>query len=472
MAAGGWIADTFVMPAQMRLQLGRLVVLPLATIGVLAAILTWEIEHVGSIVLSLGIMGAGIFVGTLVARRVRCRIDELSEHYAALLRTADEQSRRAEEANRLKDEFLTTLSHELRTPLNSVLGWARLLAGGKLDKEQSVRAVSAIERAGWAQSRLIEDLLDISRIVTGRLQITPRATVIQPVVDLVLQSLYPAASAKQISIAAQVDPRIGPINADPDRLQQIIWNLVSNAIKFTPAGGHVSVAVAPEDHHVRISVTDDGLGFAPGTASHLFERFRQGDSSTTRQYGGLGLGLGIVRHLVEAHGGTVAARSAGPNRGATFEAVLPYQPAREYVPAMAAPPESAPLLRGISVLVVDDDPSALDFARSSLEQHGAVVMTAESVQEARERIARQPPDVLLSDLRMPGEDGIQLIREVRELDLRRGRKTPAAALTALARTEDRRKALNAGYQMHVAKPIDPFELAITVEQLAHTDVAS
>lgn len=460
------------MPAQMRLQLGRLVVLPLATIGVLAAILTWEIEHVGSIALSLAITLVGVLIGVVVARRVRRRIDELSEHYAALLRTADEQSRRAEEANRLKDEFLAMLSHELRTPLNSVLGWARLLASGKLDKDQTARAVQAIERAGWAQSRLIEDLLDISRIVTGKLTIAPRPTLVQPIVDTVLQSLQIAASAKRIALSAQVDPKIGPISADPDRLQQIIWNLVSNAIKFTPSEGRVGIVVSADHQQVRISVTDSGIGFTPDAAAHLFERFRQGDSSTTRQYGGLGLGLGIVRHLVEAHGGTASAHSAGPNRGATFEVVLPWQPAYGYTTPVSPPSEAAPLLRGISVLVVDDDPSALDFAKCSLEHHGAVVITAASVQEARERLERQPPDVLLSDLRMPGEDGLQLIRQLRELDSRRGTRTPAAALTALARTDDRRRALSAGYQMHVAKPIDPFELAVMVEQLAHGELAS
>jgi signal transduction histidine kinase/CheY-like chemotaxis protein len=456
----------------MRPQLGRLVVLPLATIGVMAAILTWEIEHVGSIVLSLAITITGVLIGVVVARRVRRRIDELSEHYAALLRTADEESRRAEEANRLKDEFLAMLSHELRTPLNSVLGWARLLASDKLDQQQTVRAVQAIERAGWAQSRLIEDLLDISRIVAGRLTITPRPSVVQPIVDTVVQSLDAAASAKRITLSAQVDPKIGPISADPDRLQQIIWNLASNAIKFTPSGGRVGIRVSADEHQVRIAVSDNGIGFTPIAAAHLFERFRQGDSSTTRQYGGLGLGLGIVRPLVEAHGGTVSAHSAGPGLGATFDVVLPRRPVSGYTTPMSPAPEAAPLLRGISVLVVDDDPSSLDFAKSSLEHHGAVVMTAVSVQEARERLARQPPDVLLSDLRMPGEDGIQLIREVRALDSQRGTRTPAAALTALARTEDRRRALSAGYQMHVAKPIDPFELAVTVEQLAHGEMAS
>jgi signal transduction histidine kinase len=458
------------MAAYIRPQVGRLVVLPLATIAALAAILVWEIEHVGSILLALAIASVAILVGVFVARRVRAHIDELANHYETLLRTADAESRNADQANRVKDEFLATLSHELRTPLNSVLGWARLLGSGKLNAEQSAKAVQAIERAGWAQSRLIEDLLDISRIVSGQLRISPRPTLVQPIVEMVVHSLHPAASAKRIVVETKLNPTIGPVAADPDRLQQIVWNLLSNAIKFTPSGGNVLVRVAPRDHHVCIAVTDNGIGFAPDTALHLFERFRQGDSSRTRPYGGLGLGLGIVRHLVEAHGGTVKALSEGPTRGATFEVYLPLQPAKDYVPEVVPSGESAPLLRGITVLVVDDDPEALDFARSSLEQYGAVVTTASTVQEARERIRRAPPDVLLSDLKMPGEDGLRLIREVRELDALHGRKTPAAALTALARSDDRRSALSAGFQMHVAKPIDPFELAVAVEQLAHQQV--
>jgi signal transduction histidine kinase/CheY-like chemotaxis protein len=451
-----------------RPDFGRLVVPPIAAIGGLAAILLWEIEHAGSLWLALIILAVGLVAGAFIAREVRRRIGMLSAHYEGLLRTADEESRRAEAANRLKDEFLATLSHELRTPLNSVLGWARLLASGKLDKETTARAVGAIERAGWAQSRLIEDLLDISQIVAGRLHISARPTLVQPVADAVVQSLQPAAAAKEITVDTSLDPTIGPIAADPDRLQQIVWNLLSNAIKFTPAGGRVHVGVARRDHYVCLSVSDTGVGFQADTASHLFERFRQGDSSSTREYGGLGLGLGIVRHLVEAHGGTVEARSAGPNQGAEFEILLPLSPVEEYVAeAPISLPNPAPLLRGISVLVVDDDQSSLDFARSSLELFGAVVRTASSAREARERFAHDPPDVLLSDLKMPEQDGFQLISDLRRLDKARGRNTPAVALTALARAEDRRMALNAGFQMHIAKPIDPVELAVTVEQLAH-----
>src|SRR5437762_5924969 len=274
-----------------RPQLGRLIVTPFATIGVLAAVLLWEIEHVGSILLAIAITGGAVTIGVVVARQLRRDIDKVAEYYAALLRTADEQSQQAETANRLKDEFLATLSHELRTPLNSILGWARLLATGKLDADQTTKAVQAIERAGWAQSRLVEDLLDVSRIVAGKLQIAPRSTLLQPLVDAAIQSLAPATEAKRMTMQMNLDPDVGPIAADPDRLQQIVWNLVSNAIKFTPSGGQVQVQLGIDNHQVRLAISDTGIGFNPEIAAHLFERFRQGDSGTTRQFGGLGLGL-------------------------------------------------------------------------------------------------------------------------------------------------------------------------------------
>jgi signal transduction histidine kinase len=450
-------------------RLGRIVVFPFATIGVVSALLVWEIEHVGSIALALALAAVGVAVGVLVARRVRKQIDELAGYYEALLTTAEAESRRAEEAGRMKDEFLSTLSHELRTPLNSVLGWARLLAGGKLDAAQSAKAIQAIERAGWAQSRLIEDLLDMSRIVGGRLELLMRSTLIQPIIGFVVQTLEPAAAAKGISVTTHLDPAIGPINVDPDRVQQIAFHLLANAIKFTPDDGQVTVTLTTRDHHIALTVSDTGVGFTPEMASVLFERFRQGDSSSTRPYGGVGLGLGIVRHLVELHGGTVTARSEGHNKGASFEVVLPQRTGPVAATEEQPPVERPPLLQGVSVLVVDDDAAALEFARSSLELFGASVQTATSASEARERVRNDPPDVLLSDIRMPGKDGLQLIREVRELDAVRGRKTPAAVLTALARSSDRQVALDAGYQMHVAKPIDPFELAVAVEQLVKTE---
>jgi len=448
-------------------QLGGLIVAPFATIGVLAAVLLWEVEHVSSILLAVAITAGGVAIGIMVTRHLRSDINRLGEYYAGLLRTADEQSRQAEAANRLKDEFLATLSHELRTPLNSVLGWARLLASGKLDSAQSARAVQAIERAGWAQSRLIEDLLDVSRIVAGRMALTMRPTIVRPLVEYAIASLGPAAEAKRITVDACLDATPEPITADPDRLQQVAWNLVSNAIKFTPSGGRVNVRLESTADELRLVVSDTGVGLGPDVAAHLFERFRQGDSSSTREHGGLGLGLGIVRHVVELHGGTVTATSGGENLGSTFEVRLPLrrwdQPIVE--PTIAPPP--APSLRGVTVLVVDEDPRARDFVRTTLEQHGAIVVTAASAKEATARFRREPPDVLVSDLLVPGHDGLELIRDIRRIDRASGRTTPAAAFTALARNEDRRRALNAGYQMHVAKPVDPSELVSTVERLAH-----
>lgn len=457
------------VPGRMDARLAHLVVIPFATIGVLAALLVWEIEHVGSILLALLIAAAALVVGVVIVRRFRSQLDELARHYEALLRTAAEESKRAEEAVRIKDEFLGTLSHELRTPLNSVLGWARLLASGKLDQSQSARAVEAIERAGWAQFRLIEDLLDLSRILAGRLTIAPRPTRLQPLVRFVIQSLEAASLAKRITVHTAIDGSIGALAVDPDRMQQIIWHLLSNAIKFTPAGGSITVTIAREEGQICLSVEDSGVGFEPEIGPLLFERFRQADGSSTRPYGGLGLGLGIVRHLVELHGGTVSAHSHGADRGATFEVRLPMRVASEAEPVRAPDFEPGPAIDGVSVLVVDNDPGSLEFARSSLERFGAVVSTARSAREAVERFRHSPPDVVLSDLRMADADGLQLIRDIRQIDQELGRSTPAAALTALARTTDRQRALIAGYQMHVSKPIESRELAVAVEQLvAHT----
>jgi signal transduction histidine kinase/CheY-like chemotaxis protein len=454
------------MPVYTRPQLGRLVVTPFATIGVLSAVLVWEIEHVGSIALAVLIAAIGVGIGVIVARHLRCDIESLTDYYSGLLRTADEQSRQAEAANRMKDDFLANLSHELRTPLNSVIGWARILASGKLDPEQSARALRAIERGGWAQSQLIEDLLDTSRIIAGKLEITVRPTRLQKIVHSAVDSLRPAAEARQIDVRTSIDPSLVTIAADPDRLEQVLWHLLSNAIKFTPPGGEIDVRIESTATGIELTVSDTGIGFSPEVAAHLFQRFQQADSSSTREHGGLGLGLGIVRHVVELHGGVVTAWSAGEGRGSVFRVRLPLRP---WNAPIEEPPQlepEAPSLRGISVMVVDGDAQALELVRSSLEQYGAVVVTASSAQEAKDRFRREPPDVLISDLQMPDGDGYQLIRDIRQLDLAAGRKTPAAALTALARTDDRRSALTAGYQLHLAKPIDPSELVMTIEQLA------
>jgi signal transduction histidine kinase/ActR/RegA family two-component response regulator len=450
-------------------QLGRLLVTPFATIGVLAAVVVWEIEHVGSVVLALIIAAVAVSIATVIVKRLRRDIDDLTWYYKTLLLTADEQSRRAESANRLKDEFLATLSHELRTPLNSVLGWSRLLGSGKLNAAQTARAIQGIERAGWAQSHLVEDLLDISCIVAGKLKIETRPTAIQPLIEAAVDSLRPAAEAKHITIDLRIDPFPGPVVVDPDRLRQVAWNILSNAIKFTKIGGSIEVSLQTDGDNLVLSVSDTGIGFRPEVAAHLFERFRQADSSTTRQYGGLGLGLSIVRHIVELHGGTVTASSDGEGTGSVFTVYIPIhlvQEAEMETPLQGAP---SPSLRGVSVLAVDDDPQALEFVRTTLERSGAIVATAASAREGRDRFTRAPTDVILSELLMAQDDGLDFIRAIRQLDDRHGRKTPAAALTGLVRTDDRRRALNAGYQMHVAKPIDPAELVSTVERLVHTE---
>lgn len=456
------------MADRLRPQLGRVVTVPLGIIGVLAALLVWQVEHAGSLATALLLAAASTAVGIVVVHRVRRDLDRLSHHYETLLETADRASRQAESANRLKDEFLATISHELRTPLNSVLGWAHLLNSGRLTADQTTKAIQAIERAGWTQSRLIEDLLDLSQIVGGNLRIAPRAVVVQPLIESAAQGLQNTASAKHIRISTDLDPTLGPIAVDPDRLRQIAWHLISNAVKFTPAGGHVDVSLSVEGDRVVLSVCDTGIGFAPAVAEHLFERFSQGDSSPTRQYGGLGVGLGIVRHLVELHGGTVDAKSAGLNLGSMFEVRLPLRTVDD-AGAEVMPPPAPPFLRGVSVLLVDDDAGELQFARSALEQYGAFVATASSAAEAFDRFRAGAPDVLVSDLRLPDADGLDLVRRIRGLDAAHGGDTPAAALTGLARTDDRRNTLAVGFQMHLTKPIDALELASSVARLAGAD---
>jgi signal transduction histidine kinase/ActR/RegA family two-component response regulator len=454
------------MARSVRPELNRLVATPLVTIGAVGAILVWEFEHVGSRTAAVLIAVGVIAAAAVVAWRLRAGLTTLSEHYESLLATAEEDSRRAEEAIRVKDEFLATLSHELRTPLNSVLGWSRLLASGKLDSAQSARAIEAIERAGWTQSRLVEDLLDVSRIAEGKLHVSPRQVLVQPIVESAIASLRGPADAKRIAIETDMDRDVTAISVDPDRLHRIVWHLLSNAIKFSADEGRVSVRLTSAGGMMRLNVRDSGIGFDPDIADSLFEPFHQGDTGTTRQYGGLGLGLGIVRHLVEQHGGTVTARSAGPNQGAEFEVLLPMRPVNAYTPDSGPHVEPALLLGGLSILVVDDNADDREFVRTSLEQFGAEVRTAASASEARERFSHDRPDVIVSDLMMPGEDGLQLIRQIRTMEEQIGRLTPAAALTALARAEDRRRALSAGYQLHVAKPVDPFELASIVKRLA------
>ena len=390
----------------------------------------------------------------------------------------DEQRRTSEElreANRLKDEFLATVSHELRTPLTAILGWAHLLRAGQLNERSATGAIETIERNARAQSQLIDDLLDVSRIITGKLRLDVRQIDPASFIESAIEALRPAAEAKDVRIQKVMDTGVVSVAGDPARLQQVVWNLLSNAIKFTPKGGRVQVRLERINSHIEIAVSDTGGGIEPEFLPHVFERFRQADQKTTRQHGGLGLGLAIVRHLVELHGGTVGADSPGKGQGATFVVNLPivafYQKdnlaervhpaARETLPSYDCPER----LDGLKVLVVDDEVDTREVFRVGIAQCGAHVVSAGSAQEALEAIEKERPDVLISDIGMPGEDGYELIRKVRALPPGRGGKIPAIALTAYARTEDRLRALRAGYQMHVSKPVELAELVAVMASL-------
>ncbi len=382
------------------------------------------------------------------------------------------------EANRLKDEFLSTLSHELRTPLTSILGWTGMMRSGRLDAEASRRALETIERNGRAQSQLIEDLLDTSRIVTGKLRLNVRAVDLASIITAATDTARPAAEAKEIRLQTLLDPSAGPISGDPDRLQQVVWNLLSNAIKFTPKRGRVQVRLERVNSHVEIVVSDSGKGISTEFLPHVFDRFRQAEQTTTRSHGGLGLGLSIVRQLVELHGGSVQVESEGKGHGTTFTVSLPLLPMRRNgvhdrrekrvhpTASTGAPLVCPPELDGLHVLVVDDDPDTRELLVAVLTSCGARVTLAASAAEALERFEGERFDVLLSDIGMPEEDGFSLITKVRQLSEESRRNIPAAALTAYARAEDRVKAFRAGFNVHVPKPVDPTELVAVVANLA------
>jgi PAS domain S-box-containing protein len=394
-------------------------------------------------------------------------------------RLAHEQAARAElEAlHRTKDQFLAVLSHELRTPVNAIFGWARMLQTSHLDPTTVPRAVEAIVRNATAQVQLVEDLLDLSRIVTGNMRLDVRSVNIHATVGAALDAVRPAAEAKGIRLQTILDPHAGPIMGAPDRLQQVMWNLLMNAVKFTPRGGRVQVHLARRNSHVEIRVSDTGQGISADLLPYIFDRFRQGDSSSTRAHGGLGIGLALVRHLVELHGGTVTADSAGEGRGASFTvrlpvAIMPVEPAAEETARTSVPGDLArrgerPLvsLRGLRVLVVDDDRDGLDLLSVVLTNAGAETRTSVSVAAALETLEQWPADVVVSDVEMPEEDGYALVRRLRALDARRARRTPTVALTAHGRAEDRRAALAAGFNLHLAKPIDPVELVLVIANL-------
>lgn len=383
-----------------------------------------------------------------------------------------------QQANKLKDEFLATVSHELRTPLNARLGWTRMLRGGKLDEQTATRALETVERNAKLQLQIIEDLLDVSGIITGKLRLDVGAVQLGPVIEAAIEAIRPAIEAKEIRLQVVLDPRAGFVLGDSGRLQQIVWNLMSNAAKFTPKHGRIQVSLERVNSQVEITVSDTGKGISPEFLPFVFDRFRQQDSTMTRAHGGLGLGLAIVRHLVELHGGTVSAGSEGEDKGASFKVKLPTLIAQEPVRFAASgerlktlAPESqitselSTALRGIRLLLVDDDADARDLLVTILTQCGAETRAVASAAEALEALQQWQPDLLLSDIEMPGEDGYSLIRKVRSLNVEKGRQLPAVALTAQARVEDRVRALSAGFQSHVTKPVNIEELLAVITSL-------
>ena len=416
-------------------------------------------------------------VAFAIARR------QAEEERAGLLSREREARAEAEAASRTKDDFLATISHELRTPLTAILAWPAILRGKLGDPAAVTHGLGVIERNAQLQAQIIEDLLEVSRIVTGNLRLDLRPLDLPPILTAALETVRGVAEAKQVELAVRIEPGMGPVQGDPDRLQQILWNLLSNAVKFTRPGGRVEMTVEPRGGHAVIRVRDDGIGIAPEFLPYVFDRFRQADSSTTRRHGGLGLGLAIVRHLVELHGGTVAADSQGPGQGATFTVELPLAfprraSAGESGRSPAAPaafpaispdetPESArttePVdLSGLSLVVVDDEPDTLEMLAAALSGHGAEVRACRSAAEALATLAERPADALLSDIAMPEMDGYELIRRVRALP---AAGITAIALTAYARAEDRERSLAAGYQAHVAKPVEPSRLVAIVGNL-------
>ncbi len=384
--------------------------------------------------------------------------------------------RQAEESSRLKEEFLATISHELRTPLSAVLGWTRMLRLGQLSEEDRAKALDTIERNARAQAQLIDDLLDVSRIVTGKLRMDVRASDPNSFIDAAVEAVRPAAVAKGVRVQKVIDTGAIAIPGDPVRLQQVVWNLLSNAIKFTPRGGHVQIRSERVNSHLEIVVADTGQGIPADFLPHVFDRFRQADQKTSRQHGGMGLGLAIVRHLVELHGGTVRAASEGVGQGATFTVMLPITPvyqvdqtgsrvhpaARDLLPA----PDRNDRLDGLTILVVDDEADTRELLRRGLEYCGATVKLAGSAADALAKFETDVPDILISDIGMPGTDGYDLIKQVRNLPTEKSRKVAAIALTAYTRVEDRLHALRAGYDMHVPKPVELTELVAVAASVA------
>jgi PAS domain S-box-containing protein len=419
----------------------------------------------------------GLFFGHSQPSMFTEQHEQLAAGIAAWASIALENSRlyaNARDADRLKDEFLAVLSHELRTPLNAILGYARLLRGGILSGDKAVRGLETLERNASVLTQIVEDVLDISRIVTGKVRLDVQPVDLPLVVHNAIATVQPTADAKGVRFQTIIDPRVGPVSGDPDRLQQVLWNLLSNAVKFTPKKGRVQIRVERVNSHIEITVSDTGIGIQPEFLPHVFERFRQADAGLTRDTSGLGLGLSIVRHIVEMHGGSVDAASEGEGRGATFRVRLPLmivheedsREGREHPRTEKREPLTGlTSLAGVRVMAIDDEPDALGLLRAVLEAAGAEVITTSSASAALERVAEVQPDALVVDLGMPQMDGFDFITRLRASDDPTIREIPAAALTAFARSADRTKALQSGFEMHLAKPVEPGELVAAISTL-------
>jgi PAS domain S-box-containing protein len=408
--------------------------------------------------------------------RLYQKAQQAAKEREELLRREQAAREQAETASRAKDEFLSILSHEIRTPLNALVGWTRILQAGNLDEEKMAQVLETINRNLHLQTRIIEDMLDVSRIISGKLRLDAQPTDPTVVISAAVDSLRPAADAKNIRLQVVMDFGAGLVLGDPDRLQQVIWNLLSNAIKFTPKHGKAQVQLERINSHIEISVSDTGPGIDENFLPFVFERFRQADSTSTRAHGGLGLGLSIVRHLVELHGGTVEAGNRVDRQGAIFTVQLPIMVVRKPLESQEAervhpaasgnlPFDSPPALNGLRILAVDDEADTRLLLSAVLERCGAEVKTCASTSEALEALQQYKPDILVSDIGMPGEDGYVLIEKVRSSEVGQGRRLPAVALTAYARVEDRLRVLSAGYNMHVPKPVEPVELATVIASL-------
>jgi PAS domain S-box-containing protein len=436
----------------------------------------WHLRKDGSRLRVSGLVNplrdeAGNLVGYVKVARgdeeeaaARERAEEKREEDLERERVARSES---EDASRMKDEFIALISHELRSPLNAILGWTRILRQGRPDEELYLRATEIIERSARMQSQLIDDLMDTARIVRGKLKLEVQPVNLAPLIEKAMDVVRPAADAKGITLDAVLDREADQITGDPDRLQQVVWNLLSNAVKFTTEGGRVEVKLGRVDPYIQISVRDTGCGIDPEFMPYLFERYRQADASAARRKGGLGLGLSLVRQLVEMHGGSVTAESEGEDKGATFIVKLPvraiYTAETERPPLAGVKTKS---LEGVWAAVVDDEANARELITSVLESHGARVTAFASAGEALEMLtSERRPDVLVCDLAMPGEDGFSLVHKLREWEMAGYGLLPAIALTAFGRVEDRTRALYAGFQMHIAKPVEPVELVIVVRSL-------